>query len=213
MSEEDRSKWNQRYAEDSHRKRSQPGEFIAQWIDKITVGKALDVACGLGQKSMFLAEAGFQVDAIDVSAIGLERASQQAMVQGLDINWIQHDLDQPYDFSQKYALIIVMWYVDLELIRRLCKQLAPGGYLLCEEHLACDNESGAFSGPKNVNFRVAPNALRKAVDGFDVCFYEEYVGVGEGHQQVNRHVNQGTCVGSEATMISRARLVVSSGRR
>jgi tellurite methyltransferase len=213
MSEEDRSKWDQRYAEDSHRKRSQPGEFIAQWIDKITVGKALDVACGLGQKSMFLAEAGFQVDAIDVSAIGLERASQQAMVQGLDINWIQHDLDQPYDFSQKYALIIVMWYVDLELIRRLCKQLAPGGYLLCEEHLACDNESGAFSGPKNVNFRVAPNALRKAVDGFDVCFYEEYVGVGEGHQQVNRHVNQGTCVGSEATMISRARLVVSSGRR
>jgi SAM-dependent methyltransferase len=210
MSEVDRSKWDQRYAEDSHRKRSQPGEFIAQWIDKVTVGKALDVACGLGQKSMFLAEAGFQVDAIDVSAIGLGRASQQAVAQGLDINWVQHDLDEPYDFKQQYDLIIVMWYVDLALIGHLCGQLAPDGYLLCEEHLACDNENGEFSGPKSASYRVGPGALREAVAGFNVCFYEEYVGVGEGHQQVNQHVNQETCDGSEATMISRARLVVRS---
>lgn len=202
MSEEDRSKWDQRYAEDSHRKRTQPGEFIAQWIDRVTVGKALDVACGLGQKSMFLAETGFQVDAIDVSAIGLERASQQAVAQGLDINWVQHDLDQPYDFSQKYDLILVMWYVDLPLIRRLCEQLAPGGYLLCEEHLACDNESGEFIGPKNASFRVAPNALREAVVGFDVCYYDEYVGVSEDHQVLGQ--------ASEVSMISRARLVVNS---
>jgi tellurite methyltransferase len=197
MSEEDRSKWDQRYEQDSHRKRTQPGEFIAQWIDQVTVGNALDVACGLGQKSMFLAEAGFQVDAIDVSAVGLERASQQAVAQELDINWIQHDLDQPYDFKRKYDLIIVMWYVDLLLIRRLCEQLAPGGYLLCEEHLACDNESGELIGPKNARFRVAPNALREAVAGFDVRYYDEYIGVSEDHQE------------SEASMISRARLVIS----
>jgi tellurite methyltransferase len=199
MSEEDRSKWDQRYAQDSHRKRTQPGEFIAQWIDRVTVGNALDVACGLGQKSMFLAEIGFQVDAIDVSAIGLERASQMAVAQGLDVNWIQHDLDQPYDFKKKYDLIIVMWYVDLALVRRLCEHLAPGGYLLCEEHLACDNEGSEFVGPKNASFRVAPNALRETAAGFDVCHYDEYVGVNEGHQA------------SEASMISRARLVVKVG--
>ena len=201
MSEEDRSKWDQRYAQDSHRKRSQPGEFIAQWIDRVTVGNALDVACGLGQKSIFLAEAGFQVDAIDVSAVGLERASQQAVAQKLDINWIQHDLDQLYDFKKKYDLIIVMWYVDLTLIRRLCEQLAPGGYLLCEEHLACDNESGELIGPKNALFRVAPNALREAAAGFDVRYYDEYIGVSEDHQESGQ--------ASEASMISRARLVVN----
>ncbi|MFT4607762.1 MAG: tellurite methyltransferase [Urechidicola sp.] len=202
MSEEDRNKWDQRYAEDSYRKRAQPGEFITQWIDRVTVGNALDVACGLGQKSMFLAESGFQVDAIDVSAIGLERAHQQAVAQGLDINWIQHDLDEPYDFRQKYDLIIVMWYVDLTLIRRLCGQLAPGGYLLCEEHLACDNDSGEFIGPRNASFRVAPNALRVAVAGFEVCYYDEYVGVSEGHPILGQ--------ASEASMISRARLAVSN---
>lgn len=209
MSEEDRSKWDQRYTEDSHRKRDQPGEFISQWIDRIPVGNALDVACGLGQKSMFLAQAGFQVDAIDVSAIGLERAEEQALAQGLDINWIQHDLDQPYDFKQKYALIIVMWYVDLALIRRLCEHLVPGGYLLCEEHLACDNERGEFIGPKNANFRVAPNALREAVSDFDVRYYDEYVGVSENHQEPGQEAAQKEVnKTSEASMISRARLVV-----
>jgi len=202
MSEEDRSKWDQRYAEDSHRTRAQPGEFITQWIDRVTIGNALDVACGLGQKSIFLAEAGFQVDAIDVSNIGLNRARQQAEEDELDINWIQHDLDQPYAFNQKYDLIIVMWYVDLLLIRRLCDQLAPGGYLLCEEHLACDNLSDAFTGPKNENFRVAPNALYEAVAGFNVRYYDEYVGVIEGYQASSHD--------SDASMISRARLVVSN---
>lgn len=200
MSEEDRNKWNKRYTEDTHQKRAQPGEFIAQWIDKVTVGNALDVACGLGHKSMFLAEAGFQVDAVDVSAIGLERAKQQALTQGLDINWVQHDLDQPYDFKQEYDLIIVMWYVDLQLIRRLCDQLATGGYLLCEEHLACDNDSGEFIGPRNASFRVAPNALREAVADFDVCYYDEYVGQSEDHQKYGQE--------PEGSMISRARLVV-----
>jgi len=202
MSEEDRSKWDQRYAEDSHRKRAQPGEFITQWIDRVSIGNALDVACGLGQKSIFLAEAGFQVDAIDVSSIGLKRARQQAEEYEHDINWIQHDLDQPYDFNRKYDLIIVMWYVDLVLIRRLCEQLEPGGYLLCEEHLAYNNDNGGFIGPKSANFRVAPNALYEAVSGFNVSYYDEYVGVIEDYQASSDD--------SEANMISRARLVVTN---
>ena len=201
MSEQDRNKWDRRYAEDSQQKRVHPGELITQWINKLPVGRALDVACGLGQKSMFLAEAGFQVDAIDVSAIGLEQAKRTAEARGLAVNWIQHDLDLPYEFGANYDVIIVMWYVDLSLIRRLCDQLAPGGYLLCEEHLACDTVSSEsirpkLIGPGNSEFRVAPNALREAASDFDICYYDEYVGLSDDHQD------------SEGSLISRARLVV-----
>jgi tellurite methyltransferase len=201
MSEQDRNKWDRRYAEDSQRKRIHPGELISQWVDKLPVGRALDVACGLGQKSIYLAQAGFQVDAIDVSAIGLDQAKQAAEAEGLAINWIQHDLDLPYEFGSNYDVIIVMWYVDLSLIRRLCDQLAPGGYLLCEEHLACDLASSeligsTLIGPGNPDFRVAPNALREAVSDFDVCYYDEYVGVSDDHQD------------SKGSLISRAQLVV-----
>ena len=171
MSKLDRDKWNQRYAEDSYHKNN-PVVLLEEWLPKLSVGKALDVACGAGRNSIYLARSGFQVDAIDVSAEGLRKARQQALQQGLEINWIEHDLDQPFPFEADYDLIIVMWYVNLELIARLCDCLATGGYLLCEEHLLTDQE---VIGPSSPDYRVVPGALRETVSALDVLLYEESV--------------------------------------
>jgi SAM-dependent methyltransferase len=171
MSKQDRDKWNQRYAEDSYHKNN-PVVLLEEWLPKLSVGKALDVACGAGRNSIYLARSGFQVDAIDVSAEGLRKARQQAMQQGLEINWIEHDLDQVFSFDTDYDLIIVMWYVNLELITRLCDCLTAGGYLLCEEHLLTDQE---VIGPSSPDYRVVPGTLRETVSGLDVLLYEESV--------------------------------------
>jgi len=171
MSQQDRNKWNQRYTEDSYRK-GNPVTLLEDWLPGLRVGKALDVACGAGRNSLFLAHAGFDVDAIDISREGLKRARQNAEAQGFDINWIEHDFDQPYTFDDDYDLIVVMWYVNLSLITRLCDCLAPGGFLLCEEHLVTDEE---VIGPRNSNFRVAPGALREAVSRLEVMHYRESI--------------------------------------
>ncbi len=171
MSKQDRDKWNERYAEDSYRKNN-PVTLLADWLPEFTAGKALDVACGAGRNSIFLAQAGYRVDAIDISRQGLHRARQQAESQGLSINWIEHDLDQAFRFDTDYDLIVVMWYVDLALITRLCGCLAPGGYLLCEEHLVTDQD---VIGPANPAYRVAPGALREAVSGLEILLYEESI--------------------------------------
>ncbi|MBT8434067.1 MAG: methyltransferase domain-containing protein [Gammaproteobacteria bacterium] len=171
MSKQDRDKWNQRYAEDSYRK-TNPVTLVSDWLEKIPPGRALDVACGAGRNAILLAQSGFAVDAIDISLEGLKRARQTAVEQGLNINWIEHDLDEPYPFEPIYDLIIVMWYVDLGLITRLCQCLAPGGYLLCQEHLVTEQEA---IGPTDTNFRVAPGTLSKAVSGLDVLLYEETI--------------------------------------
>jgi len=171
MSKQDREKWNQRYAEDTYRKNN-PVVLLEDWVPKLPTGKALDVACGAGRNAIFLAQSGFQVDAIDISRAGLHMASQQAMRQGLEINWIEHDLDRVFRFDTDYDLIIVMWYVNLALITRLCDCLAAGGYLLCEEHLITDQD---VIGPTSSNYRVAPGALCEAVSGVDVLLYEEVI--------------------------------------
>ena len=171
MSKQDRDKWNQRYAEDSYHKNN-PVVLLEDWLPKLPVGKALDVACGAGRNALLLAQAGFQVDAIDISPEGLHQARQQAENQGLNINWIEHDLDQAFRFNTDYDLIIVMWYVNLALVTRLCDCLAAGGYLLCEEHLITDQD---VIGPGNSNYRVMPGALREAVPGMDVLLYAETV--------------------------------------
>jgi SAM-dependent methyltransferase len=171
MSKQDREKWNQRYAEDSYRKNN-PVDLLADWLPEFTAGKALDVACGAGRNSIFLAQAGYQVDAIDISRQGLYRARQQAQSQGLSINWIEHDLEQAFRFDTDYDLIVVMWYVNLALITRLCGCLAPGGYLLCEEHLVTDQD---VIGPANPAYRVAPGALREVISGLEILLDEESI--------------------------------------
>jgi tellurite methyltransferase len=180
MSKEDLDKWNQRYAEDSYRKNN-PVVLLQDWLPKLPVGKALDVACGAGRNSMFLAQAGFNVDAIDISPAGLHKARQQAQSQGLNINWIEHDLDQAFQFDTDYDLIIVMWYVNLALITRLCDCLAAGGYLLCEEHLITDQD---VIGPNSTNYRVAPGSLREAVSGLDIMLCEETIENGSDDERV-----------------------------
>ncbi len=180
MSIQDRNKWNQRYTEGSYHKNN-PVTLVEDWLPKLPVGRALDVACGAGRNSITLAQAGYQVDAIDISPEGLNLARQNAENQGLSINWIEQDLDQPYQFDTDYDLIIVMWYVNLELISRLCDCLAPGGYLLCEEHLITDQE---VIGPTSLNYRVAPGILREAVSGADVILYEESIEMNSEGEQV-----------------------------
>jgi tellurite methyltransferase len=171
MGKQDRIKWNQRYAEDSYHKNN-PVALLEDWIPELPAGRALDVACGAGRNSIFLAQAGYQVDAIDISAEGLNQARQKADDLGLNICWIEQDLDQPLGFEADYDLIIVMWYVNLALISSLCGCLVPGGYLICEEHLITDQE---VIGPTSPDYRVAPGSLRDAVSGVDILLYQESI--------------------------------------
>jgi SAM-dependent methyltransferase len=175
MSKQDRDKWDRRYAEDSYR-RHNPVTLLHDWLPRLPLGKALDVACGAGRNAIFLAEAGFRVDAIDISPAGLDMARREAERRGVAVNWIEHDLDLPYGFERDYDLIIVLWFVRLDLLGELCAHLAPGGILLSEQHLVAD---GDLAGPENPRFRVAPGALREAVDGLEILLYEESIGIND----------------------------------
>ena len=167
MSREDRDKWNQRYAEDSQRKHN-PVDLIDQWAQ--SPGRALDIASGAGRNSIALAQRGYRVDALDISSEGLRQTSDTAAQLGLEINCIEHDLDQPYPFAREYDLILVMWYVNLPLITRLCDFLAPAGRLISQQHLLCD---GDLAGPGNPRFRVKPGALAEAVASLNILYYRE----------------------------------------
>lgn len=173
MSEDDRRKWNQRYAAGAYATRPVPSAWLQQWLPDAPVGRALDVACGLGRNARFMAQAGFAVDAVDISSEALSRAAGLAAAEGVEVCWRECDLEQglPEDCTG-YQLIVMVRYVNAALLAELCSRLAPGGYLVVEEHLRTAEQ---VAGPENPRFRVASGELERALAGLQVLGAEESV--------------------------------------
>lgn len=130
---QDRIKWNQRFESQDSYLGSHPSPFLAsqlKMIQRIAPGKrALDVACGEGRNSVFLAQHGFRVTGLDISDIGLAKAAKRAGLEDveLDLRWV--DLEN-YKFTEKYDLIINFNFLLRELIPAEVLALNPGGLLL-----------------------------------------------------------------------------------
>lgn len=167
MSAEDRAKWDGRYAEGAYQTRPHPSAFLAANTALLPPGHALDLACGAGRNAIFLAQRGWTVDAVDISAVALERARDRAT--GLAIRWLERDLDAGFDPPRDYDLIVNVRYVNLPLLRALLDCLRPGGTLLVEQHLTPLAHAGVtVLGPRDSAFRVAPGALQAVADGLQV---------------------------------------------
>lgn len=184
MSQADREKWNQRYREGAYAEREHPAAFLVEHVPGILAKqlnttesseplRALDIACGAGRNSFYLAGLGYQVDAIDVSAEALNRAQSTRSDHDASIRWIEHDLDEGLPADLPLAdLMVISRYLDLDLVTAALRQLRPGGYLLCEVHLATEQ---VVAGPNGSAFRVAPGALRDAAAGLEIISYWEGV--------------------------------------
>ena len=85
-------------------------------------------------------------------------------------NWLEHDLDVPLARTAPYRLIVIVHYVNLPLIQQLAASLAPGGLLVCEEHLVTDED---VIGPTNPAYRVTSGDLLAAVKGLKIHHLEE----------------------------------------
>ncbi len=162
MTETERERWERRYREGAYADRTHPTALLAEWEPRLPRGLALDVACGAGRNALFLAAAGRRVDALDISPTALERARRDADVRGLDVRWIEADLapdpdavlpDGPYD------LVVLVRYVHRGILAPLWKRLAPGGALVCEQHVDSEHD---VVGPKRAEFRMRPNELLRA---------------------------------------------------
>ena len=58
---------------------------------RIAPGRAIDLGCGSGANSIFLAEHGFDVTGVDFSPVGLEKA-RRATPPSLSVEWLPGDL-------------------------------------------------------------------------------------------------------------------------
>lgn len=170
MSEADRVKWDARYAAGAYSNRKHPTRWLADWLDELPGGRALDIACGAGRNALYLASHGYQVDAIDISATGLARAAALDAAQA--VNWIEADLDSEPLPATAYDLITIVRYVNRPLLASVPPRLKPGGYLLVEQHLTT---AADVIGPRHHRFE--PNELLESVQDLRILAYREGLAV------------------------------------
>lgn len=136
-------------------------------------GRALDVAAGTGRNAVFLAEAGYAVDALDASGEGLAIVRERAAEEGVAdrIESIQGDVST-YGFpTETYELITMSFFHTLDRFADLTAALIPGGYLFVEGHLR--SSAATPSGPNDDRYRFAANELLRAGLGLTVLYYDE----------------------------------------
>ncbi|MCA1062635.1 class I SAM-dependent methyltransferase [Rossellomorea sp. AcN35-11] len=77
-----------------------PDENLVSYVKSgaITGGKVLELGCGPGRNAIYLAENGFEVDAVDVSKTSLEWAKERADKRKLSINFLHQNI---FDFDNK----------------------------------------------------------------------------------------------------------------
>jgi SAM-dependent methyltransferase len=137
---------------------------------RLPLGRALDVACGDGRNTLYLARQHFAVDAVDIALAGLMRAKREAYRQGLSACFIQADLDSfplPVD---RYDVVVNVRYLNRHLLPALKKTVREGGMVVFETFL---REQAELGHPRNPDFLLERGELGLAFNDFDVLAYEE----------------------------------------
>ncbi|UNK45224.1 class I SAM-dependent methyltransferase [Arthrobacter sulfonylureivorans] len=137
-----RTFWDARYGERPRIWSGAVNQVLADTAPGLTPGRALDLGCGEGGDSVWLAECGWQVTGVDVSATALERAGALSESRGLggeQISWQQIDLaaDFPAGEFELVSACFLASPIQLPravILQRAAAAVAPGGTLLVVSH-------------------------------------------------------------------------------
>ncbi len=141
-----------------------PNPQLVAEIAEVTPGRALDVGCGEGADAIWLAQRGWEVVAVDISSVALERAARHADGSGpavaARIEWRQADLMTSPPETEAFDLVSAQFMqLPPEPRRRLFTALArsvrPGGALLVVGHHPSDLDTGVRRPPVPERFYTA----------------------------------------------------------
>jgi SAM-dependent methyltransferase len=130
----DTEKWNEKYASRPGALGS-PDRFLSDNLSYLAKGTVLDVACGNGRNSIFLASSGFSVMGVDISQVALAQLDQFSNAKKLSVTTKRIDLEHgETDFSatfKPYGNIVIINYKPGDLLwKALPTLLVTGGVLV-----------------------------------------------------------------------------------
>jgi 2-polyprenyl-3-methyl-5-hydroxy-6-metoxy-1,4-benzoquinol methylase len=132
--------WDERYRSSTRLWSGNPNRHLVAQAADLPPGTALDVGCGEGADAIWLAQRGWQVTAIDVSDVALDRAREHAAAAAVGdrITFGQIDMrtSQP---AETFDLVSLQYmHLPVQNYRRFAALVRPGGLLIVAAHHPSD---------------------------------------------------------------------------
>jgi SAM-dependent methyltransferase len=129
--------WDQRYSTGEYIFGTDPAAFLTRHTDVLDPGaEALVVADGEGRNSVFLAEQGLHVTAMDVSDVGVAKARRLAVERGVTVDFRVADIMEWEWEPDAFDLVVAVFIQFLDPRQRptvfdgMQRTLRQGGRLL-----------------------------------------------------------------------------------
>lgn len=168
----DQKRWDERFKGKGFAFGKEPNPFLKKHIRLLPKGKALDIATGEGRNAVFLAQQGFDVDAVDISGAGLKKAQKLAREIGVKIHTSFADLNTYQIEKEKYDLIANFYFLRRSLIPQIKNGLRKRGWVIFETYILEQRNIGT-EGPKDPKYFLKPNELLRLFKDFHILYYRE----------------------------------------
>ncbi|MDM5264604.1 methyltransferase domain-containing protein [Sulfurovum sp. XTW-4] len=140
MAQEDKERWDEKW-----RNKPMPDEPIKLVSDYASLApglEALDIACGMGRHSRYLASKGFEVDALDISSVAIDQLQNIPHIHAKEVDFDTYTLPK-----EKYDLIICTYFLERRLFPQMIDALKPNGIILMETFLHHPDNERTTSNP------------------------------------------------------------------
>jgi tellurite methyltransferase len=191
--EDRRLRWDERHRADATI--DPPSPFVVSAIERLDSmdlpgpRRALDVACGRGRHALLLAQRGYRVDAVDYAPAALQTLQNAARARGLSIACVAADVGAWPLPPARYALVLVVNFLDRALFPALRASVAPGGALLYETHRRDDTDPSRYA--VRTEFQLAPGELEKLCRDWFVLLRDDGLAEHRGGILARRPVEDG----------------------
>lgn len=165
MSKEDKIKWNKKHIDSKIT--PEPLKFITLY-SKLSKGtQALDIACGLGRHSKYLASNGFTVDALDISDVAINSLKNIENINAQEVDFDTYQL-----INNRYDFIVCTYFLDRNIIHQIYDALTSTGIVIFETFIFHkDNERKT----SNENFLLKEGELVEFFDNrYELLYIKEY---------------------------------------
>lgn len=185
--------WDQRYSDEGFAYGTAPNDFLKSEYSRIPAGgRVLCLAEGEGRNAVYLARQGYQVTAVDLSPVGLQKAQTLASENGVEITTVVSDLAD-YELGHEVwdGIVSIAAHVPLELRVQLHGQvvhsLTDGGVFILEAYTERHLEMEGAGGPppSQRELFMSLDAVMSELNGlnFDVATdFVRHISEGKYHQ-------------------------------